>query len=138
MKKASFLGWSLGGVVALEVCKGLQKNVLIKSLSLVDSIFRYDKYPKIKEDHNNINYRYAIDIEKDVKVDFHINLFKCDSLDYNRPTFDIFNYYKNIYDNHLSDLIDTNDINIFNLKESDHYNWVKNQDHIDLILSEII
>ena len=40
MKKASFLGWSLGGVVALEVCKGLQKNVLIKSLSLVDSIFR--------------------------------------------------------------------------------------------------
>ncbi|MED7818413.1 MULTISPECIES: condensation domain-containing protein, partial [unclassified Francisella] len=139
VKTAIFLGWSLGGVIAFEVCKNLQSNMEIKSLLLIDSIFRYElclKKLNIK-DYKNINYRYALNVNKNEKLNFPISLFKCMKLKRNLPTFGFFNYYKNIYDNHLSSLASATNIYIIELEQSNHYDWVKNERDITSIIDHI-
>ena len=135
-----FLGWSFGGVLALEVALQLVKrNYKINNLLMIDSYFdvRFASesigLPNIDNILDPINYYYSPDPNDLKKLTQNLGkvvMFKAARLNdviqnvYQKPLFDF--YMRSPYNN-LDRLIPCERISIVVLMEDTHHSWVRNE-----------
>jgi N-(5-amino-5-carboxypentanoyl)-L-cysteinyl-D-valine synthase len=134
----NLLGWSFGGVVALEIARHLAREEdRVDNLMLIDPFWRLDKAAQdlqledISAVIDSINMRYVQrreDFEPLLRTVGRITLFKATV--YNEATLEIerqrlFEYYARTSHNHLDTLIPANSIHIRSLGSCDHFSWVQ-------------
>jgi N-(5-amino-5-carboxypentanoyl)-L-cysteinyl-D-valine synthase len=134
----NLLGWSFGGVVALEIARQLaREGDRVDNLILIDPFWRLDKAAQdlqladISAVIDSINLRYVQrreDFEPLLRTVGRITLFKATVC--NEATLEIerrrlFEYYARLSHNHLDTLVPANAIHTRSLGSCDHFSWVQ-------------
>ncbi|MGJ4931580.1 amino acid adenylation domain-containing protein [Bradyrhizobium sp. HKCCYLRH3095] len=137
-KPYNLLGWSFGGVVALEAARQLARGGdKTSNLILIDPFWRVDEAAlrlapaDISAVIDPINLRYAPrreDFAPLLPSIGRITLFKANV--YNEETREIerrrlFEYYARSSHNHLDALVPAEAINVRSLGSCDHFSWVR-------------
>ncbi|MDX3853441.1 non-ribosomal peptide synthetase [Streptomyces sp. AK02-01A] len=136
----SFLGWSFGGVLALEVSLRLARaGEKIDNLFLIDSYFNVRQASEriglsdVEDILDPINYRYVpsqADLERLGARIGNLVLFKADELndivrdDQQRR---LFEFYQRSSYNGLDTLLPAESIGIHLLRGETHHSWVRNE-----------
>ncbi len=143
----NLFGWSFGGVLSLEIARQLIRGgEKVKNIFMIDSLFNYKMASiqagiKSKELFDNINYKYSpppLEINNS-----KIYLFKAGKLPEKKehPTdlCKILNHYVEETEYNYLDSVLKKKSN-FKAKKmnSNHYNWVNNQDEITKICNIIL
>jgi N-(5-amino-5-carboxypentanoyl)-L-cysteinyl-D-valine synthase len=134
----NLLGWSFGGVVALEIARCLaHEGGRVQNLILIDPFWRLDTAVRdlglvgVSSVIDTINLSYAPHPEDFVpllRTVGRVTLFKASV--YRSVTVDIerrrlFEYYARSSYNHLDTLLPANVIHAHSLGMSDHFSWVQ-------------
>ncbi len=130
------VGWSSGGILALEVARQLQlEGHHVSRLVLIDSCLNYKKavmHGMKKEEivvgMGALTYQYMPN--RFTLMNTEVILIKCTQVELDVRATD---YYQHTHDNHLSDYL-TNEIKVIPV-DATHSNWVKNKDVIQKIAS---
>lgn len=139
----NFLGWSFGGVLALEICRQLANSgECINNLLFIDSYLNVTKAARdlnISEDTeviDKINHKYiptATDFECMCAKTKNIVLFKAMLLNEMHKTQEqrrLYEYFQTTPFNNLDDLIPSEFIRIIELKRNSHNTWAKDKKEI--------
>lgn len=142
----NFLGWSFGGVLALEICRQMTNSGdYINNLFFIDSYLNVTKAVKvlnISEDIeviDRINHKYiptAKDFELMCAKTRNIVLFRATLLNEMHKSRDqhrLYEYYQNTEYNNLDDLIPSKFICVIDLDGHTHNTWAKDTKQVKSI-----
>jgi thioesterase domain-containing protein len=118
-------GWSSGGVLAFEIARQLtEMGDQVEKLVLLDPLFNVGKdtiKAMVDRPDKNMNCRYKPPI-KNKFVATKIILFKADRVEKASEEHQLATYYASTADNHLSDLVGTDNLEVIHMNES-HSSW---------------
>lgn len=142
----NFLGWSFGGVLALEISRQLSMaGDCIDNLFFIDSYLDVSKALKdlnISEDTeiiDRINHKYnptSMDIQSMCSQLKNVVLFKAALLNEMHRSKDqrrFYEYYQKSSYNNLDNLIQSHLIQVVELKGHSHNTWVKDKEQVNSI-----
>lgn len=146
----NFLGWSFGGVLALEICRQMiNSGDMVRNLFLIDSYLDVTKAItdlNISENIDiidRINHKYrptATDFERMCAKSTNIVLFKATLLNEMHKSEDqrrFYEYFQNTVYNNLDRLVPANRVNVIRLEGHSHNTWAKDGDAVESITSVV-
>ena len=136
----SFLGWSFGGVLALEMSLELARaGETISNLILIDPLFNIRKaaadigQPQVDTIFDPINYHYApakADLEKLQAFTKNVVLFKAARTGNelcSEEERSFFEYYAQSSSNNLDTLLPPSAFTVETLSDNTHFSWVRDE-----------
>ena len=147
-----FLGWSFGGILALEISKLLlNKGRLVKKIIFIDSYFSFNSFLKNSnmKSRDHISTEYSTDIDENKFKKTELILFKASIIEkmtdeekqsYSKEAIKYIHtrdkYYLQTPDNNIKLLFKNTDIKIIKMNAS-HYNWQNDTTTINTLSSLI-
>ncbi len=127
----NFLGWSFGGILAIEICRILKEkyNDTVLNIFLIDSAINISEEKIILSSLDN-NFYYE---PKFLNIDSQIFLFK--ALILNDQAY---GFFHKAVANNIDKIIDIKNIKIYNMPDDDHMTWIHNQYQLEKMAELIL
>jgi amino acid adenylation domain-containing protein/non-ribosomal peptide synthase protein (TIGR01720 family) len=127
----NFLGWSFGGILAIEICRILKEKYsdTVLNMFLIDSAINISE-EKINLSSLDNNFYYE---PKFLNIDSQIFLFKALILND-----EAYRFFHKADANNIDKIIDIKNIKIYNMPDDDHMTWIHNQYQLEKISKLIL